>query len=281
MKKQKKNGNKIFKKVNLIFILIFAIAIILVLIELNLVIKKKNELPVKTSINTKELINNTNSQKEKIDKINEELSFETFVDKVYTEDEIINFSSQEMRRVRQVQIDKKHTSNLSIKKICGSASSENEATRLVTNLYIQLGQAVKSSKVILETEYYYIVSIESDYINEKVTRKSIDQVLVFKDFYYDVNNKILNMDDINKVKDLLDLKYYIETYSNTGKNIIQSFITKNGEISEYVIYYFNVEYGEEGESNKIYLASDTLYINSETGLIENIQTEKISNSIKV
>ena len=41
----------------------------------------------------------------------------------------------------------------------------------------------------------------------------------------------------------------------------------------------DVEYGNEGDSNKIYLTSDTLYINSETGLIESIQTNKISNGV--
>lgn len=270
--------NKTFKKVNLIFILIFAIAIILVLIELNVVIKKKNELPAKKSVNTKELINNSKDEK-KIEKINEGSSFETFVDNVYTEEEIRDFSSEEMRRVRQIQIDKKNTSDLKIKKVCGSASSENEATRKVTNLFEKSEQSVRSSKVVLETESYYIINVESEFISENNTIRNSEQVVVFKDFYYDVDKKVLNMDDINKVKDILDLKYYVETYSNTGKNIIQSFITKNGETSEYTIYYFDVEYGTEGDSNKIYLTSDTLYINSETGLIESIQTNKISNCV--
>lgn len=280
-KVRKKKNNGALRKANLIFILIFAIAIILVLIELNIAIKKKNELPTKTSINTKNIINDTDDEKKNIEEVNEGLSFETFVDKVYTEEEIRDFSSEEMREVRQIQIDKKNTSDLAIQKIAGSTSSKNAATRIVTNLYNTKDQVVRSSEVILETKNYYIVMVEWDYISVNTSKRQKQQVLVFKDFYYDMNKNILNMDDIDNVKDILDLKYYIETYSNTGKNIIQSFIRKDGEKSEYVIYYFDVEYGEEGMSNIIYLTSDILQINSETGSIENIQTSQISNGVRL
>lgn len=285
LKKQTKKSrkvNNVYRKATLIFILIFAVAIFLVILELKAVIKKKNELPTKASIVSK----NTNSidkdEKENTKKINEGINFDTFVDGVYTEDEILNFSAEKMREIRQYQIEKNNTSNLSIQKIVGSASSENIATRIATQSYSNItDQIVRSSKVVLETDYYYIVKVEWDYITENTSKRHNQQVLVFKEFYYDINNKILNMDDINKVKDVLDLKYYVETYSNTGKNIIQSFIYKNGEKTEYVIYYFEVEYGNEGSFNRIYLTSDTLKIDSATGLIESLETKRLGNGITV
>ena len=97
----------------------------------------------------------------------------------------------------------------------------------------------------------------------------------------DIINKYQYLKNINKVKDVLDLKYYVETYSNTGKNIIQSFINKNGEKAEYVIYYFEVEPGEEGKNSRLYLVSDKIQIDAEKGLIESINTEYLSNGIRI
>lgn len=279
--KKKRKVNKIYQNVSLAFILIFAIAIFLVVLELNSVIKKKNAIPPKAPIVLKSS-NTINEENNNVQKIGEGKSFDTFVDKVYTENEILNFSADKMREIRKYQIDKKNTSDLSIQKIVGSASTENVATRIATQSYRSVSdQIVRSSKVVLETDYYYVVKVEWDYINERTSKRHNQQVLVFKEFYYNINSKILNMDDINKVKDILDLEYYVETYSNTGKNIIQSFINKNGEKTEYVIYYFEVEPGEEGSSSRMYLVSDRIQIDSATGLIENVNTERLSNEIRV
>lgn len=279
--KKKRKVNKIYQNVSLAFILIFAIAIFLVVLELNSVIKKKNAIPPKAPIVLKSS-NTINEENNNVQKIGEGESFDTFVDKVYTENEILKFSADKMREIRKYQIDKKNTSDLSIQKIVGSASTENVATRIATQSYSSVSdQIVRSSKVVLETDYYYVVKVEWDYINERTSKRHNQQVLVFKEFYYNINSKILNMDDINKVKDILDLEYYVETYSNTGKNIIQSFINKNGEKTEYVIYYFEVEPGEEGSSSRMYLVSDRIQIDSATGLIENVNTERLSNEIRV
>jgi len=279
--KKKRKINKVYQNVSLAFILIFAIAIFLVVLELNAVIKKKNEIPPKAPIVLKNS-NNINEENNNVQKIGEGKSFDTFVDKVYTENEILNFSVDKIREIRQYQIDKKNTSNLSIQKIVGSASSENVATRIATQSYNNASdQIVRSSKVVLETDYYYVVKVEWDYVDERTSKRHNQQVLVFKEFYYNINNKTLNMDDINKVKDVLDLKYYVETYSNTGKNIIQSFINKNGEKAEYVIYYFEVEPGEEGKNSRLYLVSDKIQIDAEKGLIESINTEYLSNGIRI
>ncbi|MCI8545855.1 MAG: hypothetical protein HFJ44_01315 [Clostridia bacterium] len=279
--KKKRKINKVYQNVSLAFILIFAIAIFLVVLELNAVIKKKNEIPPKAPIVLKNS-NNINEENNNVQKIGEGKSFDTFVDKVYTENEILNFSVDKIREIRQYQIDKKNTSNLSIQKIVGSASSENVATRIATQSYNNASdQIVRSSKVVLETDYYYVVKVEWDYVDERTSKRHNQQVLVFKEFYYNINNKTLNMDDINKVKDVLDLKYYVETYSNTGKNIIQSFINKNGEKAEYVIYYFEVELGEEGKNSRLYLVSDKIQIDAEKGLIESINTEYLSNGIRI
>lgn len=284
MKKQnnkKRKVNKVYQNISLAFILIFAIAIFLVVLELNAVIKKKNEISPKAPIVLKS-DNSMNKITDNVQKIGEGKSFDTFVDKVYTENEILNFSVDKIREIRQYQIDKRNTSNLSIQKIVGSASSEDIATRIATQSYSSISdQIVRSSKVVLETDYYYVVKVEWDYINQKTSKRHNQQVLVFKEFYYNIKNRTLNMDDINKTKDVLDLKYYVETYSNTGKNIIQSFIAKNGEKTEYVIYYFEVELGEEGYSNRIYLTADRIQIDSATGLIEDIKTERLGNGIRV
>ncbi len=174
--------------------------------------------------------NNINEENNNVQKIGEGKSFDTFVDKVYTENEILNFSVDKIREIRNTKLIKKNTSNLSIQKIVEVHLLKNVATRIATQSYNNASdQIVRSSKVVLETDYYYVVKVEWDYVDERTSKRHNQQVLVFKEFYYNINNKTLNMDDINKVKDVLDLKYYVETYSNTGKNIIQSFINKNGE----------------------------------------------------
>ncbi len=178
--KKKRKINKVYQNVSLAFILIFAIAIFLVVLELNAVIKKKNEIPPKAPIVLKNS-NNINEENNNVQKIGEGKSFDTFVDKVYTENEILNFSVDKIREIRQYQIDKKNTSNLSIQKIVGSASSENVATRIATQSYNNASdQIVRSSKVVLETDYYYVVKVEWDYVDERTSKRHNQQVLVFK-----------------------------------------------------------------------------------------------------
>ena len=104
--KKKRKINKVYQNVSLAFILIFAIAIFLVVLELNAVIKKKNEIPPKAPIVLKNS-NNINEENNNVQKIGEGKSFDTFVDKVYTENEILNFSVDKIREIRQYQIDKK------------------------------------------------------------------------------------------------------------------------------------------------------------------------------
>lgn len=281
-KKRKKRKNNTYKSAMVLFILIFAIAIALVTIELNTVIKKKKEMG--NSIYTKAETNKVSPdvKYEEVKKVNDGLSFDTFVDKTYTEDEILSLSKSEMIRVREAQIEKKENSSLSIQRILGSASSENEALRLATNTYNNtVDQTVNSSTIALEADTYYIVKVEWDYIGENTSRRYNQQVLVFKDFYYDIDKNTLNMDDINKVKDILDLKYYVETYSNVGKRPIQSFIEKNGETCEYTLYYFEVQYGEEGVSDKIYLTSEKIQIDSATGNILSTNTERIGDGVTI
>ncbi len=51
--------------------------------------------------------------------------------------------------------------------------------------------------------------------------------------------------------------------------------------AEYVIYYFEVEPGEEGKNSRLYLVSDKIQIDAEKGLIESINTEYLSNGIRI
>lgn len=281
-KKTRKRRNNTYRSAMILFILIFAIAIVLVALELNAVIKKKNE--ISNSTYTRPTTNQVSpsGKDEEVKKINEGLSFDTFVDKVYTEDEILSLSSREMLRIREAQIEKKGASSLSIQRILGSASSENEALRLATNTYNNtVDQTVNSSTIVLEADTYYVVKVEWDYVGENTSRRYNQQVLVFKDFYYNADKKTLNMDDINKVKDILDLKYYVETYSNVSKRPIQSFIKKNGETCEYNLYYFEVQYGQEGVSDKIYLTSEKVQIDSATGSILSTNTERIGSGVNI
>lgn len=277
---RKNKNNSVYKKAIMLFILIFAIAIILVSLELNVVLKKKKELSASNSVvNTKV---NTNIVEyegtEEVEQINEGLSFDTFVDRFYSENDILNLSSSEMLKIRQAQIEKKATSSLSVQKVLGSAASENEALRIATNEYNNTtDQLVRVSSIALEADTYYIIKVEWDYVGSSNSKRYNQQVLVFKEFYYDMDKNILNMDDLNKVKDILDLKYYIETYSNVGKRLIQSYITKNGEITEYNLYYFEVEYGQEDVSDKIYLTVQKVQIDSASGKVIETTSERIKS----
>jgi len=276
-----KRRNRAYKNAILLFILIFVIAVILIMIELKFVMKRKKSVSNNANVYT----NNSNiteaTENESVTNINEGMKFETFVDKSYTQAEITSWTADKMKEIRKAQIDKKNSTNLSIKKVIGSASSPEEAMRLGNNYYSSYDQFVNSADIVLETDTYYIVKVSWDYISEKVTRRYNNQVLVFKDFYYNQDTSVLNMDNIDKTKDVLDLNYYVECYFNVGKSLIQSFIEKDGEKCEYILYYFDVEYGQDNVSDKIYLAKQVVQINSATGVIEDVRSERISSGVEV
>jgi len=280
-KAKKKRKSKVYKKAILLFILIFVIAVILIMLELKFVLKKEKNVNNNVSVSKSDLNIIENVDDERVTNINEGMSFETFVDKEYTQNEITSWTADEMKEIRKVQIDKKNSTNLSIKKIVGSASSPEEAMRLGNNYYSSYDQFVNSAEIALETDTYYIVKVNWDYISENVTRRYNNQVLVFKDFYYNEDTNVLNMDNIDKTKDVLDLNYYVECYFNVGKSLIQSFIEKNGERCEYILYYFDVEYGQDNVSDKIYLSKQVVQINSATGVIEDIRYERISSGVEM
>ena len=118
-------------------------------------------------------------------------------------------------------------------------------------------------------------------MKQNVSKRNTQKVIVFKSFYYNASNEKFNLDDIQNIKIILDLKNYVENSSNEGKRYIQSFIEKNGKKCEYNLYYLNVNYGQEEKNDTVDLMKEIVTIDIATGKIENTQSQTIKNNIEV
>lgn len=78
---------------------------------------------------------------------------------------------------------------------------------------------------------------------------------------------------------MLDIENYIESYSNNGKRIVQSFIEKDGNRCEYILYYLDVLYGRDDTKDSISLIKEVVSINPATGAIEGSSNNIIRKGI--
>ena len=266
-KRRKKNKNT--KILLVIIIIVIAIAIWLTMQIKRLMILNQEE--------TTNQISNSEEEQAEENKDNEIITFDTFVDKVYTTQEIENATATQINNWYNANDDKK----VDYVRALGNADNENSANNVASSVFKNTNQSIESSKVVAETELYYVVEVKYDYMKQNVSKRNTQKVIVFKSFYYNASNEKFNLDDIQNIKIILDLKNYVENSSNEGKRYIQSFIEKNGKKCEYNLYYLNVNYGQEGKNDTVDLMKETVTIDIATGKIENTQSQAIKNNIGV
>lgn len=269
MRRKRKKVSRFFLPV-IVFGLIIVIAVIFLIVELNS-FKEKNKKS--NIVNVVDVKNETQENKE--DKI---LKFDTFVKKQYSKEEIENFSSKEINEILDNQINYGDIELIDFRKILGSSRNFDSLKSDVSEFYDD-DQFVNSVDIILENDIYYIIEVNLDYISPQITRNYVEKVLVFKEYYYNSNTEKFNMDDINIVKEILDIKYYVQNYKNNGKRLIQSFIEEIDEKTEYTMYYFDIEYQSEKNSNVITLVKEKTVIDSATGQVELIEKSNLKENV--
>ena len=201
--------------------------------------------------------------------------FNTFADKEYTKEEIENMSASEASNIYNLE----KNNDLKIDKALGSAGDEDYACVVASSAYSTDNQFVKATEIVDETDLYYIVGVTYDYINQNVAKRYTQNVLVFKKFYYNSETDTFNVDDVKNVKIILDLKNYITNYSNAGKVLVQSFMEKNGQQCEYVLYYLDVNYAEENKNTSANLIKEVTTINAASGKVEEKNTQTVKSNL--
>lgn len=277
MKKNQKRRNRKSSKANslLYFVLVLIVVAILLYFEIRNITKVGKQ--VKESIeegNVEVVQDETSAPEEEKGKIYE---FATFADKEYTKEEIENMTASVASDIYKTE--KKN--DLDIDKVLGSASDADYACVVASAAYKTDNQFIKATDVVDETDLYYVVSVTYDYVNQNVAKRYTQKAIVFKQFYYNSETETFNVDDVKNVKIVLDLKNYIANYSNAGKTLIQSFIEKNGQQYEYVLYYLDVNYAEENENTSANLIKEVTIFNAASGKVEGKNTQTIKSNLRI
>lgn len=268
-RKKKKSKNYVFLPIILLAIVVI-VAIIFFIIKLN-DIKGKSQNNVVNLDEVQDVVETENKE------VEEAMSFESFVKDSYTQNEIEQFSSQKINEILDNQINYGDVKVIDFKKIAGSVKGTDYLKTCISDFYDD-DQFVNTVNVVTETNLYYIVDVNVDYLSEAIQRNYNEKLLVFKNFYYNMNTNTLNMDDLNVVKQILDIKYYVQNYKNSGKRLIQSFIIDDGEKTKYTLYYFDINYGNN-KNNIINLVKEETVINSATGVIESVVRNNIKENV--
>lgn len=273
-KKQKRRKTKNSKANSLLY---FAVVLIIVAILLYFDIKNMTNVgkkikESKSEDNIEVVEEETTAPEEEKGKIYE---FNTFADKEYTKEEIENMSASEASNIYNLE----KNNDLKIDKALGSAGDEDYACVVASSAYSTYNQFVKATEIVDETDLYYMVGVTYDYINQNVAKRYTQNVLVFKKFYYNSETDTFNVDDVKNVKIILDLKNYITNYSNAGKVLVQSFMEKNGQQCEYVLYYLDVNYAEENKNTSANLIKEVTTINAASGKVEGKTTQTVKSNL--
>lgn len=264
MRKSKKKRNQINKMVIIVALLVL-ITFVLLIVQVVQLVKSTS------SIKNKDDSSSVVSEEKQKEPEKEKLKFDSFVDRIYTESELEDLSVNDISKL--LKLDGIKFEQINCKRIAGSAKDVNEAKKIAGDVFVSQNQFVLGTSIIEEDETFYIVNVRWRYISENVNSVYEQKVLVFKRFYFDIENQIINLDEIDKIKLVLDLNNYVRNQNNSNKKLIQSFIYKEGKRCEYVLYYIDANYSIDGQGDRIDLVKEIVTINPETGKIE--QTENI------
>ena len=220
--------------------------------------------------------NVTEEKQEDADKIDSNtkvdvLKYDSFIGKVYTQSQLENMINSDISDLynnydKPKEIEYECTSE--------SASNSDVAENIAIKTYENDFNTVKSADIIGQNELYYVVKVNYDYTNGSLAKRYSKNVIVFKNFYYDDEENVFNVDDVENVKTILDLDNYINDFSNGAKIDIQSFIQKNGQNYEYTLYYLSLNYGQSDKKDTVDLMKKVVSIDAATGKV--VGTDKLS-----
>lgn len=272
MRKTRKTKKKQKRKIILLVIGLVVITIGLLALEIRQIVKDVgNENNIDdTSQVTQNVVDDKDLSKEVV----EGIKFDSFVDKSYTKSELESMTDDELKSLYDFQIELTNEKEQEYYDVFGSAETESEAEKIVYDNFDNENQFVNKVELDSETEKYYVLTVNWDYINQNVAKNYTKKVIVFKEFYYNFETNTFNLDNIQNVKEILDIENYIKNYSNSGKRIIQSFIDKSGQNYQYSLYYLDIVYGRENEDDIITPQKEIVTINATTGVVESISKER-------
>lgn len=266
MRKSRKKHNK---KNRIMFIIVLLLIITFVLLITQIIKLVKNTSNIKNNDNFSSVLGEEKQEEAQ----KEQLRFDSFVDNIYTEKEIENLNVEELNRLLKVKVDK--LDGLDCKRVVGSAENVNGAKKIASDAFASQNQFIIAVNIIEENETFYVVNVKWRYVSENVNAVYEQNVIVFKKFYYDKDARILNLDEKDKIKFVLDLDNYVINYNNSNKKLIQSFIHKEGKRCEYILYYLDAKYNSN-DNDTMNFVKEQIIINPETGVIE----QDIKNNIK-
>lgn len=227
--------------------------------------------------------NVTEEKQEDADKIDSNtkvdvLKYDTFINKKYTQSQLENLGNSE---IAQLYNDYDKPKELDYTKALGSASTENSAKNIASRAYKKDNNVVRSSEVTGQNDLYYVVNVNYDYINANVSKRYSVNIIVFKTFYYNDEKNTFNLDDVENAKIIMDLDNYINDFSNAGKVNIQSFIQKNGQNYEYVLYYLSLNYGQSDKNDTVDLMKKVVSIDAATGEVVGTDILAVRTGIEI
>lgn len=269
----KKSGKKKNNKNKLLVIVAILVLITFIMLITQIMQLVKNATKIDNRNNSLVLT----EEKDNKENEKEELKFDTFVDDVYTENEIESLSTQELNKLLKFNGDK--LNGLDCKRIAGSAENVNGAKKIASDIFSSQNQFIIGSELIEESETFYIINVKWRFVSENVNSVYEQKVMVLKKFYFDTEKQILNLDETDKIKLVLDLDNYIRNQNNSYKKLIQSFMYKEGKRCEYILYYINANYSTDGQRDMMNLVKEVVVINPETGEIEQNIDEVVKENI--
>lgn len=274
----KRNGKKKIKNQKLkIFVVVVFLAVItciMLLVQVFELIGKRSNIKNENDVSQKRITNENNEEKK-------DLIINNFVDREYTISELENLTSDEVNELLNIQKRLIKQDDIDIKRIAGSADDFNSAKKLVSDAFTNENNFINKVSLIKEYEMYYVINVKWKYIDEDITNNYEQNVLVFKNFYYNKEKNILNIDDEEKIKQVLDIDYYIRNYNSSSKCLIQSFVNKQGRTCEYILYYLNVSYDRNNQKDKLDLVKEIVTMDPETGMIISQKEEAVKRNINV
>lgn len=161
------------------------------------------------------------------------------------------------------------------KRIINSSNSIEEAQNAVLEEFNSNNKVIKNN-LLVESDTYY--GLDVSWLHTQTNGKSStysEKVISFKKNIYDSENNIFYSKDKTIIKEVLNLRYYMQNYNDRGNKVLQSTISESSDCFEYTIYYIERVYGDWGINDVLHFKKDVIEIDKETGKINSTDSIEI------
>ena len=161
------------------------------------------------------------------------------------------------------------------KRIINSSNSIEEAQNAVLEEFNSNNKVIKNN-LLVESDTYY--GLDVSWLHTQTNGKSStysEKVISFKKNIYDSENNIFYSKDKTIIKEVLNLRYYMQNYNDRGNKVLQSTISESSDCCEYTIYYIERVYGDWGINDVLHFKKDVIEIDKETGKINSTDSIEI------